>query len=263
MRDQFFRLALAVGLLVGLVGLPASADITDTGTFDGTAEVGKTFLATNDCDKTGNAQVVGEGLYFAGSPLDLGRERQGAWHLHTNAMGVLLGVVELEVCGWLGPLDGTVLNNEDRNSGLGPACVASKGHHGMGEIRDLAGIPILKLMDLGWKDSVGDVLVMTGKYQQYVTDAKGTTKRQKFGTMAAQVFAPPRFPNDCFFESPGAQQFNMFATFELVNTGYTNPPKPPDKEMLPFTRKDCKATDPNTDKVKDTTQKRECPTARK
>ena len=75
--------AVVAALFVSLLGVPASADINDVGVLSGIAEVGKTFLEDDDCDKTGKATVVGRGLYLVGTPQDIAREAQGAWHLDT------------------------------------------------------------------------------------------------------------------------------------------------------------------------------------
>lgn len=258
MRSKFV-LALVGALFVGLMSLPASANTNEAGVFTGLADVGKTFLSADDCDKSGQATVVGRGLYVVGSANDLTRERQGAWHLETvTSTGTVL-----EACGWLGPLDGTVVVKDpepfgDRTNGVGPACGASKGHNGMGEMRNAAGTPLRKLFDLGWKNAVGGLLPVTGHYQEY--SPSGSNTKGKKGTVAAQVVA--QGGQRCL-DPDGAQQFEVVGAYELVNvnTSQFQAPK--------IQRKQCKETDPDDDKLKDQGDpsdpdwKRPCPTGRK
>ena len=259
MRNKF--IGAVVALFVSLLGVPASADINDAGVLSGIAEVGKTFLEDDDCDKTGNATVVGRGLYLVGTPEEQGREAQGAWHLLTQVITVQhLEGVRLEVCGWLDAVAGTGPlqwpgQADPRTKGLGAACAASRGHSGMGEIGDPED-PIAKLMHLGWVSSVGGVFLVTGQYQEY--ESGDREQKGKKGTVLAQLLGSGT-GGDCVTAFDGAQFFSLFGTFEFVNVDIV--PKPPTEQ--------CKETDPDRDRVKeqlpgsDADWKRDCPTAKK
>ena len=259
MRSKFI-LAVVAALFVGLLGLPASADINDAGVLTGSARVGKTFLDSDDCDKTGNATVVGRGLYVVGTPQDQGREAQGAWYLDTIVTSLQRPEgVRLEACGWLDAVEGTQDfqwpgQTDPRTKGLGAACGASRGHSGMGEFGD-EDDPIAKLMHLGWASAVGGVLPVTGQYQEY-NDGDREDKGKK-GTVLAEVLA--QGGQNCVLDPNGAQSFEVRGTFQLLNAVVV--PKEPTKQ--------CKETDPDEDKTKeqvpgsDADWKRDCPTAKK
>ena len=255
MRSKFI-FAVVTALFVGLLGLPASANINDVGVLNGVAEVGKTFWDGDDCDKTGKANVVGRGLFVVGTPQDQAREAQGAWHLLTVAAP---RGIRLEACGWLDAVEGTggfqwPGQTDPRTKGIGAACGASRGHSGMGEFGPL-GAPLAKLMHLGWASAVGGLLPVTGQYQEYV--AGGPAKGKK-GTVLAEVLAAGG-GGACANAVNGAQAFTVVGTFELVNAVVV--PKEPTKQ--------CKETDPDKDKDKeqvagsDADWKRDCPTAKK
>ena len=253
MRSKFI-VAVVAALFVGLLGVPASANINDVGVLVGSAEVGKTFWAGDDCDKTGQADPVGRGLFVVGTPADQGREAQGSWWLDTTVTSVEEpDGVRLEACGWLDRLTGTELiawqGQPARMNGLGAACGASRGHSGMGEFGP-DGAPIAKLMHLGWVSAVGGLLPVTGQYQEYV--AGGPAKGKK-GTVLAEVLAVGGGGNCVLDQTNGAQRFDVVGTFQLVNQESAKPPS----EM-------CKHTDPDQDKVKEAPEgKRSCPTAKK
>ena len=245
-----FVVAVVAALLVVLSGPPASAGINDVGVLTGTAEVGKTFWAGNDCDKTGVANVVGRGLYVVGTPEDQGREAQGAWHLDTV---VAPRAVRLEVCGWLDALAGTEDfqwpgQADPRTKGIGAACGASRGHSGMGEYGPV-GAPFAKLMHLGW-NGVGPLVPVTGQYQEYIG---GGPAKGKKGSVLAQLQLTGG-GGSCATGPNGAQSFTVVGTIEFVNQESSKPPA-----------EECKRTDPNADKVKDpeAVGKRPCPSAKK
>ena len=254
MRSKF-AVAVVAALLVGLLGLPASADINDAGVLVGSAEVGKTFWSFNDCDKTGQANPVGRGLFLVGSEPDRGRAAQGSWHLDAVVISLQhLEGARLEACGWLDAVAGTEDfqwpgQTNPRTKGIGAACGASRGHSGMGEYGPL-GAPFAKLMHLGW-NSVGDVFLVTGQYQEYV--AGGPAKGKK-GTVLAQLLGAGG-GGDCVLDPEhGAQSFTVVGTIGFINAVVV--PKPPTEQ--------CKHTDNDKDKVKETAPgKRPCPTAKK
>ena len=254
MKNKFI-LAVVAALFVGLLGLPASARINDVGVLEGNAEMGKTFWSQDDCNKTGVATVVGRGLFLVGSLEDQGREAQGAWHLDTVATTVQHpDGIRLELCGWLGAVAGTEglqwPGQPARMNGVGAACGASRGHSGMGEFGPF-GAPVAKLLHVGWVTTATGALLLTGQYQEYVGGDRNS--KGKKGTVLALLELVGGGGNCVVDPGNGAQDFNVVGGVKLVNQQVLGKPEP----------EECKETDPDQDKVKDTSGKRECPTAKK
>ena len=255
-----FVVAVVAALLVVLSGPPASAGINDVGSLTGVAEVGKTFWDGNDCDKTGNANVVGRGLYVVGTPEDQGREAQGSWHLDAVVISVNHPEgVRLEACGWLDAVAGTEEvqwpgQADPRTNGVGAACGASRGHSGMGEFGPEAA-PFAKLMHLGW-NGVGPQVPVTGQYQEYT--APNRAAKGKKGSVIAQLQLTGGGGNCVLDPDNGAENFNVVGMIVFVNQESSKPPA-----------EECKETDPDMDKAKeqvpgsDADWKRACPSAKK
>lgn len=267
---------IAALLLVATLAGPAAALGNAVGAFDGVAQVGKWFdtsVDTDGCDKNGFAIPTGRGLYFPGvdgqklPDQSYGegtvprRENNGVFAFQSSTLvavgqsqagdGVFTGFVN--VCGYLSHVPNTLAKKENRHSGLGAACGASKGHHGKGlaHIVNVAtgAVADLKLYDIGWKAAVGGALPILGGYQEY--HPTKPVKKDKFGTIMGVVNARGG-ALDCAGEANngnGAQSFAVDGEFELINGNDThwNEVSPKPKENggdLGDDRKRCKGSAP-------------------
>lgn len=235
-RHQVRRIAQAVltGLLVTLLVVPASAHkakdkdtvnegAKDEGTIMATVVVGKN---RDGCQHDGSSAVSGPGL---GLPHQAPKNAyykvqapNGVDSIHKGVNGLL------RLCG---RLDRMVSN---ANGGLGSACGASKGWDGRGIIAFPAK-PTLWLKDVGWKATVGSILLVTGRVTSAPDEATAKAKLPSANDMiSAQLTAMGSGctnkvdgPN----KSGGATTFMLTGSYEIVNG------TPPDQTATPATCK--------------------------
>ena len=232
---RLLALTLATLLAIGVLAPAAGAVTTGTGHVQGLADVGRHFTEWDgdptDCTKQAeNVFARGQGLFL---PAPIGpASTDGVYSMHASFFGTFIhqgaprttGILHL--CGWLSHI-GKIPQGTD----IGPACGASKGHNGRGQMFFDGGGGI-NIFDLGWKTSAGGTLPVTAKYQAFNGSQGGKTKLAKWGNLAAQVQAqssqqrcleakncptPKTAPS--FTPGCGSQTFVVLATFELVHVG--------------------------------------------
>lgn len=260
-RTRVVGLVLAASLLISMLAAPANAEPLQglTGVFTGTASVGKWFQTV--CDKNGLGQPTGRGLYapkpFSLKPLgpandDHQREKNGTWQFSGdgNAVGILnpkseggggegIFAIDIDACGYLDRMAGTSAVNADkgpRYRGIGAACGASKGHHGLGKVTAInlvnGSTQSGKLQQLGWKFSIGGLIPLLGDLVTYEND--DVTKKKKFQIIAlvnadgafpcvglkptGNVLSPLCTQLDCNGGN-GAQIFSIVGAFKVMNLG--------------------------------------------
>lgn len=241
MKKRILGGLLAAMLLLGVLAPAAAASTSGAGAFIGTATVGKWFTTGNPCDKSGDADVAGPGLWLPGTPQDLARRAEGVWALSTrfDMVGASQGTTGayagfFDVCGYLESMV------DAAGQEVGASCGPSKGFHGKGRARSDDGLLDIKLYNIGWKAVVGNVIPVYGEYQDYLI---GSGQKGKKGIVYAIVMANPddASPTDCVDGPYGEQEFDITGTFDLTNA--ENDKGKPNDDVL--RDKQCKGDGPD------------------
>lgn len=157
--------AMAVAAMAIAMAVPASADDSGVGVYQGTAKVGQTFDdpsttlpgQVEGCGLSGipDAGVFGNGLRFP-DPAQLGGI-DGVWALSTEVVGQPTGGT-LSICGELG----------QNAAGVGASCGMSEGKDGRGTFAGYT------LSDVGWTTSAGGTLPVMGTWNNASNGHTGT-----------------------------------------------------------------------------------------
>lgn len=210
MRIRLAAIIAAMGILLGLVALPAAAN--DVGVITGGAA--DIFKQGGCGDNQG-----GGGLGVPNLPTE--PHKNAFFELVTQVV-TTKGPAVLSICGKLGPiLSNTEVDGVVEHDGIGAACGSSKGYDGTGTLQYLAVNQTVQLSDVGWKASAGGTLPVTGRY----TDA---VKNKVDRLLVAEVQAQGATP--CLSKTgttdkdtgSGAESFAVNGAFELTPLPYVD-----------------------------------------
>ncbi|HWH31652.1 MAG TPA: hypothetical protein VNU01_03170 [Egibacteraceae bacterium] len=204
MRIRATGLLAAIGLLVGMMAAPASADApTDAGIFNGQASVSQdrgtdqTKWCQPDGTFAGLNTQTGVGL-----PL-LGGVDKAYWKIDAPQGAVIslarVATGSLQMCGELAPLTTSPAQ-------LGASCITTKGSNGQG-FGDFDGDQIW-LSGLSWEATVGGTFTVTAK--------AGSTQGDTGSDLVAIVQALDEAVLLNCLSQNGARTFNVQAVYAVV-----------------------------------------------